>query len=201
MRALFGVRAITQGDVRLDGEQITIRTPAQAVSLGIGYVPAERRSEANFDDLDIATNVSAANLQSLLSGLAISMRREADQAREWIERLGIRTPSERALLRTLSGGNQQKVVFARWMTVRGLRLLLLDHPTRGLDVKAKGEIYAIIRELSIAGTSILLLSDSIDEIIAMSHRVITMNDGRITAELPAPRNAKPGPIDVIPHMG
>jgi ribose transport system ATP-binding protein len=200
LRALFGVNAVVEGGVRLDGEQIRIRDPVQAVAFGIGHIPAERRAEANFDDLSIATNISAANLKALVAGVAISLKREVEQARKWIERLNIRTPSERTLLRALSGGNQQKVVFARWMTVEGLRVLLLDHPTRGLDVKAKGEIYAIIRELSAAGTSILLLSDSIEEIIALSHRVLAMKDGRITAELSAPQKAKPAPIDIIPYM-
>ena len=130
----------------------------------------------------------------------ISRAKEARRTRDWISRLKIRTPSPSALFRNLSGGNQQKVIFARWMSVQGVRVLLLDHPTRGLDVSAKTEIYGIIRRLAAAGTSIVLLSNSIEETIALSHSVLVMRDGEAAARMDAPADRKPAPVDIVGQM-
>ena len=200
LRTLFCAEFRDSGSLTLDGRDIRLRTPAEAVAAGIGFIPAERSKEASLADLTVAENVTIASLQSICSGGMISRAKEARRARDWISRLKIRTPSPSALFRNLSGGNQQKVIFARWMSVQGVRVLLLDHPTRGLDVSAKTEIYGIIRRLAAAGTSIVLLSDSIEETIALSHSVLVMRDGEATARMDAPADRKPAPVDIVGQM-
>ena len=118
----------------------------------------------------------------------------------WIDRLGIKTPGGDTPIRSLSGGNQQKVVLAKWLMDENLRLLILDTPTRGLDVGAKTEIYAILRDLAAKGISILFLADALEEGIFMSHRVFTMKDGKISAEFVSAPGARPERTDVVERM-
>jgi ribose transport system ATP-binding protein len=118
---------------------------------------------------------------------------------EWIERLDIRVPGQGALARTMSGGNQQKVVFAKWLA-RGVRVLVLDDPGRGLDVGAKENVYALLRDLAGQGVAILLVSDNLPELIGLSNRILVMRGGRVTAEVPAPQEAKPTEAEVVRHM-
>src|SRR5690606_17901082 len=118
----------------------------------------------------------------------------------WVQRLGIKTPSPSTPIGTLSGGNQQKVVLARWMLCDDLKLLILDHPTRGLDVGAKSDVYALIRELAAAGCAVLLLSDTLEEMIALSHRVVVMKDGEVVTTIDTPPGAKPDPVVILEEM-
>jgi ribose transport system ATP-binding protein len=200
LRTLFSAEFPDKGSLTLDGRDLRPSTPAEAVARGIGFIPAERSKEASFADLTVAENVTIASLAEICAAGVVSRDKERDRAENWISRLKIRTPSPATLFRSLSGGNQQKVIFARWMSVPGIRVLLLDHPTRGLDVAAKTEIYGIIRRLAAAGTSIVLLSDSIEETIAMSHSILVMRDGEVTARLDAPATGKPAPVDIVGHM-
>jgi ribose transport system ATP-binding protein len=117
-----------------------------------------------------------------------------------VRRLGVKTPGLSTVVGHLSGGNQQKVVLARWMVGDDLRLLILDHPTRGLDVGAKSDVYALIRELSRAGCAMLLLSDTLEETIALSHRVVVMKDGEIVKTVDTRRGAKPDPVVILEEM-
>jgi ribose transport system ATP-binding protein len=121
-------------------------------------------------------------------------------ASSWIDRLGIKTPSGDTPIRSLSGGNQQKIVLAKWLMDENLSLLILDTPTRGLDVGAKTEIYAILRDLAKNGISILFLADALEEGIFMSHRVFTMKDGKISGEFPSSPGARPERTDVVERM-
>lgn len=200
LRTLFSAEFPDSGSLTLDNRHLRARTPAQAVAEGVGYIPAERSKEASLGDLTVAENVTIASLDSVCSAGLLSRDKERRLAEDWISRLKIRTPSPLTIFRNLSGGNQQKVIFARWMSVKGIRVLLLDHPTRGLDVGAKTEIYGIIRKLAAAGTSIVLLSDSIEETIALSHSILVMRDGEATARVDSPANSKPAPLDIVGHM-
>jgi len=117
----------------------------------------------------------------------------------WIARLNVKTPSRDTSMQHLSGGNQQKVVFAKWLA-RGVRILVLDDPGRGLDVGAKEEIYGLLRGLAADGVAILLVSDNLPEVIGLSNRIITIRGGVVTGEIDAPRDAKPGETDIVRHM-
>ncbi|MFD0661630.1 ATP-binding cassette domain-containing protein [Thermocatellispora tengchongensis] len=191
-RALFGGRAITAGQVELDGETVRLSSPRDAVRAGLGYVPSERKVEGIVAAMSVAENMALPHTGALA--------REAQAVEEWIERLRIKTPDRHTAIGTLSGGNQQKVVLARWLLTGSLRVLLLDHPTRGLDVGAKSEVYRLIRDLSASGVSVLMLADSLEECIAMSDRVLVMKEGRVTMTLHTPPGAKPDPVELVKEM-
>lgn len=116
-----------------------------------------------------------------------------------IKKLSIRTPGPHALCQALSGGNQQKVVLAKWLTA-GSRILILDHPTRGVDVGAKEEIFRLMRQLSRDGYAIILIADTLEETIGLSHNILVMRDGEVTARIPAPSGAKPSQVQLVEHM-
>ena len=199
-RALFGAQPGSRGQVTLDGKKVRLDSPRGAVLSGIGYVPSERRLEGVVGAMSVKENLSMAHVGEICRGPMLDGRLERKLVDTWVKRLSIRTPSGEAAIGTLSGGNQQKVVLARWMVSEGLRLLILDHPTRGLDVGAKSEVYELIRGLAAGGCAVLLLSDTIEEALAMSHRVLVMKDGQVTASLDAPRGAKPDPVAVMEAM-
>jgi len=149
--------------------------------------------------LPVSANITLADLDSLTRYGLIDPREERRLARNWIQRLGIRTPSIHSLCLNLSGGNQQKVVLAKWLNAKA-RILILDHPTRGLDVGAKVEVYQLIRALTGEGLAIVLTSDTLEETIGLSHRVLVMRDGAVTHRADARPGAKPQQIDLIRYM-
>ena len=120
-------------------------------------------------------------------------------AKDWIARLKIKTPSTETMVGSLSGGNQQKVVLAKWR-VAGVRVLILDHPTRGIDVGAKEDVYDLVRDMTDEGLAIILLGDTLDEVIGLSTRILVMRDGEITARFEAAAGAKPSQVDLVGHM-
>jgi len=199
-RAIFGALKIDAGEIILDGEKVKARSPRGAVQVGIGYLPAERRTEGMIGTMSVAENMSLATVGTVCRGPVLDREREKRVVDDWIERLRIRTPSGSVPMRQLSGGNQQKVVLARWLMSGDLKVLLLDHPTRGLDVGAKSEVYALVRDLAANGVSLLVLCDGLDETIALGHRVIVMRDGEVSAEFAAVRDAKPRPDKIMEHM-
>lgn len=199
-RALFGAVPGVRGTVELDGQVVALDSPRAAVRAGIGFVPSERRTEGVVGAMSVAENLSMAHVDQVCRGPVLQKAEEGRLVQRWIDRLGIRTPSGRTAIGTLSGGNQQKVVLARWMVNEDLRLLILDHPTRGLDVGAKSEVYALIRDLAARGCAVLLLSDTLEETLALSHRVLVMKDGRIVRCLDAPRGDKPDPVAIMEEM-
>jgi ribose transport system ATP-binding protein len=129
----------------------------------------------------------------------LSSRASRALVRRWIERLDIKVSDSEAPAATLSGGNQQKVVFAKWLA-RGVRAFVLDDPGRGLDVGAKENVYALLRELADEGVAMLLVSDNLPELIGLANRIVVMRQGRVTAEIPAPRDRKPAEAEVVRHM-
>jgi ribose transport system ATP-binding protein len=169
------------------------------VAAGIGYVPRERRVEGLVMDMSVAANVTLASLKAAMRHGVIDHRLERKIADDWIRRLGIKTPSSAQVCRKLSGGNQQKIVLARWLTARS-HILILDHPTRGLDVGAKEEVYDLIRDLSSDGIAIVLTSDTLEETIGLCHTILVMRDGAITARFAAPAGAKPTQVALLEHM-
>jgi len=199
IRTIGGYIPQTAGTLKIAGETVRFTSPEQAVKKGIGSVPRERRVEGLVMFLSIAENISLADLGSVMRHGAIDYRKERALAADWIRRLRIKAPGPHVACRKLSGGNQQKVVLARWMTA-GSRVLILDHPTRGLDVGAKEEVYDLIRDLSGQGVAILLISDTLEETIGLSHTVLVMRDGKITARHDASPGGKPDQVEIVKTM-
>ncbi|PTE07105.1 sugar ABC transporter ATP-binding protein [Mesorhizobium helmanticense] len=198
-RTIGGFLQHDAGEMKIAGDTVRFGSPEPAVRKGIGYVPRERRLEGLVMFLSIAENISLADLSSVMRHGAIDYGKERRLAADWIKRLRIKAPGPDAACRKLSGGNQQKVVLARWMTA-GSRILVLDHPTRGLDVGAKEEVYELVRDLSAQGVAILLISDTLEETIGLSHQVLVMRDGEITARFDASPGNKPNQVDLLRAM-
>ncbi|MFJ7969708.1 sugar ABC transporter ATP-binding protein [Streptomyces sp. NPDC096324] len=180
--ALAGDVPIRSGEVRLRDRRLRLRRPGDAVRAGIGLAPEERRAQALFLHRTIRDNTSLVSLTRLVRWRFVNHRQEKALAQEFATRLRVRTPSIEAEVRTLSGGNQQKVVLARWLARRP-DLLILDEPTRGVDIGAKAEIYQIIADLARDGVAVLVISSELPEVLGLADRVIVMQNGRITGEL------------------
>jgi ribose transport system ATP-binding protein len=198
-RCLAGLDPADHGDIRIGGESVRIAAPYQAVGAGIGFVPSERKVEGIVAALDVAENMSLASKKKFLRHGMINFAAERETASAWVERLGVKTPSIKTPGGSLSGGNQQKVVLAKWR-IAGSDVMILDHPTRGIDVGAKEEVYELIRDMAEEGLGILLLADTLEEVIGLSSRILVMKDGRISATFEAPVGAKPKQIDLIEAM-
>jgi ribose transport system ATP-binding protein len=198
-RTLAGFAPHDSGRLRVEGRDVKLTTPAEAVDLGVGYIPRERRVEGLVLFLPVAANITLADLGSLIRHGLIDGREERRVARYWVERMKVRTPSVDTLCLNLSGGNQQKVILAKWLNAKA-KVLILDHPTRGLDVGAKEEVYELVRAITAEGVAVILTSDTLEETIGMSHTVLVMRDGAITYSTAARPGHKPRQVDLIGHM-
>ncbi|WP_109509630.1 sugar ABC transporter ATP-binding protein [Nocardioides speluncae] len=199
-RALFGAEPTTAGEVTLDGKPLDLSGTRAACAAGVGYVPAERKVEGMVGPMSVADNMTLTKQKARCSGPLVSPRKQASLVDRWIDRLSIRTPNRGTAIQRLSGGNQQKVVLARWLVGGDIRLLLLDHPTRGLDIGARSEVYRLMRELSNNGVATVLLADSLEEAIGLADRIVVMSDGRVATEVACPAGAKPTPLDLVKEM-
>jgi len=169
----------------VNGQAVEIHNPAEAVEIGIAYLSEDRKRYGLALGLDLETNIALASFQKFLKSLGRVDDAKAKVASEQrVEELDIKTPSIKQLARNLSGGNQQKVVIAKWLTAE-MDILIFDEPTRGIDVGAKQEIYHLLNELAAEGKSIIMISSELPEILRMSHRIIVMCEGRLTGELTA----------------
>jgi ribose transport system ATP-binding protein len=181
-RAIFGIDAPLGGTLRLDGEPVVIRAPRDAIDRGLYLVPEDRKRAGLLLDLSVAKNISLPDLRSHARWSIVHAGRETANAERQRARLGIRAVSVASEVGTLSGGNQQKVVLARWLSMKP-RLIILDEPTRGIDVGAKNEIYELMRDLADRGVAILMISSDMEEVIGVSDRVAVMHEGRISGAL------------------
>src|SRR5438874_3957895 len=177
---MFGITPATAGEILLDGKPVAITGPEKARELGIAYIPEDRGSQGLIRTQMIAENVSLAMLKRLAPRYIIDRLREMRLARDAIARFGIRARGPEQIVRQLSGGNQQKVVLAKWLVTEP-RILIMDEPTRGIDVGAKAEIHLLMRKLAAEGMAILMISSELPEVLGMSERVLVMNGGRIAA--------------------
>lgn len=198
-RTLFGFVPQTSGKLQIDGHDVRLTTPSQAADHGVGYIPRERRTEGLVLSLPIALNMTLSKLPVGRITGAINLGRERQLAKSWVDKLHIRTPGVETLCLNLSGGNQQKVVLAKWMNAQA-HILIFDHPTRGLDVGAKEEVYELIRNLSEEGAAIVLTADTLEETIGLCHSILVMRDGQVTARFDASPGRKPSQVDLIQHM-
>ncbi|RFB79036.1 sugar ABC transporter ATP-binding protein [Methylovirgula sp. 4M-Z18] len=177
---IFGITPATTGEILVDGRKVAIDGPRTARDLGIAYVPEDRGSQGLVRPMTIRENVSMAVLDQMSNGFAIRFGDEFRRSVEAIKRLGIRARGPEQIVGQLSGGNQQKVVLAKWLEANP-RILILDEPTRGIDVGAKAEIYALMGRLAQQGVAILMISSELPEVLGMSDRVLVINSGRIVA--------------------
>jgi len=181
-RAIFGADPVDQGKIRMQGQQVRIRNPHDAVRHGIGYLSEDRKRYGLLVDMDVRENIAISNY-ARFRRLGWMRTKEMHRTAEfYTEALSIKTPGVHQTVKFLSGGNQQKVVIGKWLT-RDCQVLIFDEPTRGIDVGAKAEIYKLLEQLASEGKSIIMISSELPEILRMSHRVIVMCEGRITGEL------------------
>ncbi len=184
-RAIFGADRIAAGTVELDGRQIRPRSPADAIALGIGLVPEDRKHQAIFAMLGIQQNFAVATLDAWSNALGfLSEGKERAALLDYKKALSIRMASPEQAIEGLSGGNQQKVILARWLA-RNPKVLIVDEPTRGVDVGAKAEVHQILVQLASQGIAVMVISSELPEILAVSDRIVTMRQGRITGEMRA----------------
>ncbi len=198
-RCLAGHVKPDAGSLSIAGQAVRFTAPYDATRAGVGLVPAERKIEGLVAPFSVAENMTLAALPRFVSNGAIRFAAELGVARDWIARLKIKTPSPDTMVGSLSGGNQQKVVLAKWR-IAGVRVLILDHPTRGIDVGAKEDVYDLIRDMTAEGLAVILLGDTLEEVIGLSTRILVMRDGAVTARLEAPPGAKPAQVDLLRHM-
>ena len=181
-RALFGADPIDSGNIYINGKKVTINTPQDAVKNGIGYLSEDRKRYGIVVQKTVAENTTMATLENYMSGIFIDKKKEKEVAEKYVESLATKTPDVDQLVVNLSGGNQQKVVIAKWLT-RNCDILIFDEPTRGIDVGAKNEIYKLMNKLAADGKAIIMISSEMTEILRMSDRIVVMCEGRKTGEL------------------
>lgn len=181
-RALFGADPKDSGEIFVNGKKVDIRSPQDAVQAGIGYLSEDRKRYGVVLDKTIAENTTMASLEKFTKGVFIDRKKEETVAQEYVNKLKTKTPSVTTPTVSLSGGNQQKVVIAKWLA-RDCDILIFDEPTRGIDVGAKSEIYHLMNELAKQGKSIIMISSELTEILRMSDRIVVMCEGRKTGEI------------------
>lgn len=185
LETIFGVHGTSsEGSIRIHGQQVSYKRPADAISSGIALVPEDRKRDGIIPGLDVKTNISITTLDQLSKAGLVNNKKERALADKYINALKIKTTSPNQLIRNLSGGNQQKVVLAKYLAANPV-ILMLDEPTRGIDLNAKNEIYKLMLELAAGGLGIIMASSELPEILAVSNRILVMCEGHITTEMQA----------------
>ena len=196
---ISGDEGKTAGKIIVNGKEVNFRSPSDARRHGILSVPRDRRDEGIIGLLPISENISVSNYRKNTTAGLISNKKQDENARYWINELAIKCSGPSQRISNLSGGNAQKVIFARVLDSE-CPILVLDHPTRGVDIGAKGDIYSLIRDITEKGFSVLLMGDTLDECLGLASRVIVMKDGLITAEFDCPVGGKPDQVEVVQKM-
>lgn len=181
-RAVFGVDESLEADIKLAGHSLNIRSPQDAIEEGIYLVPGDRRSSGLVVDFNVRENITLPGLERYATAKLINSAKESEVAKEMCRKINIKTPSPEMRAANLSGGNQQKVVLAKWLALSP-KVLIFDEPTRGIDVGAKAEIYSLIRDMAAEGVSLIVISSEMEEVLGISDRIAVMHEGRITGIL------------------
>jgi ribose transport system ATP-binding protein len=185
LETIFGLHpAASTGSININNKNVTIKKPADAIKAGIVLLPEDRKKDGLVLGMEVKKNISLPCLEAIESAGLLSNKKESLLAKKHIQQLGIKTPTENQITKNLSGGNQQKIVLAKWLDLNP-KVLLLDEPTRGIDVNAKNEMYKLMQELAGKGMGIIMVSSELTEILTVSNRVIVMAEGKITAAIPA----------------
>lgn len=181
-RVIYGVDKKESGEIYIDGKLVNIKSPQDAINYGLGYIPEDRKSQGCFLDKSIKWNISFANIKNISENLLVNKEKEDLLAQKYKDILNIKTPDLLKDVRTLSGGNQQKVVLAKTLAV-DTNIIIFDEPTRGIDVGAKQEIYNLMCELANNGIAIIMISSDMEELLGMSDRIVILSEGRMTGEI------------------
>lgn len=180
MLAIFGYSQADSGEIYVNGKKVESRSVKDAIAAGIGYLPEERAAQSLIPELSVKENLTISVLDKITKFGLVDNHKQQEITEQYIKSLGIKTPSCEQAIKNLSGGNQQKVVFGRWIE-RNLDILILDEPTRGIDVRSKSEIYDLVRKLADSGKTILLVSSEMEELLNVSDRIVVMNEGIVKA--------------------
>ncbi len=178
---LFGIRPATAGEIQLEDRPVKLNSSGDAIRLGMGFVPEDRKLQGLFLNMAVRKNIVISAMNLVTNWSFVNTSKVDRLATEFVEKLGIRTPGLRQRVRNLSGGNQQKVIIARWLTLKP-KVLILDEPTRGIDVGAKAEIHTLMSQLAQEGVGILMISSELPEVLGVSDRILVMREGQVTAE-------------------
>lgn len=182
MRAIFGADRLKSGEVLMEGKRVSIRNPGQAIDAGIGLCPEDRKDQGIFGIRSVKDNISVVALKNISHGQWLDFKKEQMLADDSIVDLRIKTPDAQKLIKELSGGNQQKAILARWLAVKP-KVLILDEPTKGIDVGAKSEIYQMACDLAKNGISVIFISSELPEVIGISDRILVMREGMISGQV------------------
>ncbi len=182
VRTIFGLSELSEGEISIEGNLVQIKNPIDAIKLGIAHVPESRKEQGLLPNLSVKENIMMAQFPEYRKFRFLQYKKINREADRYIEELGVRTASKEQNVMGLSGGNQQKVVIAKWLSI-GPKVLLLDEPTRGVDIGAKTEIHKIINQLAEKGLAVLMISSELPEILGVSDRILVMHEGRLRAEL------------------
>ena len=199
LRTIFGLVTPAAGTVTIKGQKIARFTPQNAVAAGVGYIPRERKIEGIVNGMNVYENMTLSQLKNYSAAGVLKTGEEKALARDWIGRLAIKTPDVYKDCGGLSGGNQQKVVLAKWRS-GGSDIILLDHPTRGLDIGAKEDVYEMIRAMCDDGAGIILVADTLEEAIGLSHTILVVKDGEFQKRFDGRPGEKPSLYDLVHHM-
>ena len=199
VRAIYGMLTPTAGTLRIKGKPLPRTAPRAAAESGVGYVPRERKVEGIVSGMNVFENMTLSQQERFSNGGILKIGAERQLARDWIKKLAIKASSELADCGNLSGGNQQKVVLSKWRS-GGSDIMLLDHPTRGLDIGAKEDVYEMVRDMSDDGVGIILVADTFEEAIGLAHTIIVFKDGKMQKRFDYGTGAKPTPYDLLHHM-
>jgi ribose transport system ATP-binding protein len=199
LRTIYGMRTPVSGTLKIKGNAIHAFNPQAAVAAGVGYVPRERKVEGIVAGMNVYENMTLSQMGRYSRGGVLNVAAEKALARDWIGKLSIKAHSEFADCGNLSGGNQQKVVLSKWRS-GGSDIMLLDHPTRGLDIGAKEDVYEMIRDMSDDGIGVILVADTLEEAIGLSHNIIVLKDGAIQQRFECKPGAKPTLYDLLHYM-
>lgn len=182
-KTIFGDYKKSDGEIYVDGEKVNINSPKDAIECGISYLSEDRKKEGLILGMSVRENMTISNLRSYEKGFKrINRKIEKEEVDKYIKKLSIKTPHQEQLMKNLSGGNQQKVIIAKWLMLSP-KVLIIDEPTKGIDVGAKKEIYEVLNELKSAGKAVIMISSDMPELIGVSDRVIVMHEGKLTGEL------------------
>ncbi len=186
METIFGLHSkLSSGEIKINDKQVKLRSASDAINEGIVLVPEDRKLQGLSIGQSVRPNISITILKQLERwGIMLNKKKEMELSKQYIQQLAIKTPSTETIVKNLSGGNQQKIVLAKWLA-KEPKVLLLDEPTRGIDINAKSEIYRLIKQLAAEGMGIIVVSSELPEILAVSDRVLVMCEGELTADIPA----------------
>jgi ribose transport system ATP-binding protein len=199
-KAIFGADPVDSGSLKVGGENVKMGSPAAAIKAGIAFLPEDRKSEGIIPDLSVKENIVAAALPRLARAGMISEKAQDELVGKFMQSLGIKASSPEQPVRELSGGNQQKVLLARWLCMNP-KVLILDEPTRGIDIGAKAEIQKLVDDLAVKGLGVILISSELDEVTEGSDRVVALREGAVVGTLSEEEITEGNLMEMLAHGG